>query len=79
MLFEKLHTTLKSSHIYLLFIHFCFIYITAHNTWKWTSLSCIRLYVTPVDYTAHGILQARVLEWVAFLFFRGSFQPKGWT
>ena len=27
--------------------------------WKWKSLS--------QDYTAHGILQARILEWVAFL------------
>ena len=30
-----------------------------------------------MDYTAHGILQARVLEWVAFLFSRGSSQPFG--
>ena len=28
----------------------------------------------PKDYTAHGILQARILEWVAFPFSRGSFQ-----
>ena len=28
----------------------------------------------PVDYTVHGILQARILEWVAFSFSRGSFQ-----
>ena len=26
--------------------------------------------------TVHGILQARILEWVAFPFSRGSFQPK---
>ena len=26
-------------------------------------------------YTVHGILQARILEWVAFLFSRGSSQP----
>ena len=26
----------------------------------------------PVDYPVHGILQARVLEWVAFSFSRGS-------
>ena len=25
----------------------------------------------PMDYTVHGILQARILEWVAFLFSRG--------
>ena len=30
----------------------------------------------PMDYTAHGILQARILEWVAFPFFRGSSQPR---
>ena len=28
------------------------------------------------DYTDHGILQARILEWVAFLFSRGSSQPR---
>ena len=27
----------------------------------------------------HGILQARVLEWVAIPVFRGSSQPKDWT
>ena len=26
----------------------------------------------PMDYTVHGIFQARILEWVAFLFSRGS-------
>ena len=29
----------------------------------------------PMDYTVHGILQARILEWVAVPFFRGSSQP----
>ena len=28
-----------------------------------------------MDYTVHGILQARILEWVAFPFSRGSSQP----
>ena len=27
----------------------------------------------------HGILQARILEWVAFPFFRGPSQPRDWT
>ena len=27
--------------------------------------SCLTL-VTPMDYTVHGILQARILRWVAF-------------
>ena len=30
----------------------------------------------PVDYTVHGILQARTLRCVAFPFFRGSSQPR---
>ena len=32
-----------------------------------------------MDYTVHGILQARLLEWVAFRFCRGSSQPRDWT
>ena len=30
----------------------------------------------PMACTVHGILQARILEWVAFPFFRGSSQPR---
>ena len=30
----------------------------------------------PMDYTVHGTLQARMLEWVAFPFSRGSSQPR---
>ena len=33
----------------------------------------------PMDYTVHGILQAKILEWVAFLFSRGSCQPREQT
>ena len=33
----------------------------------------------PMDYTVHGILQARILEWVAFPFYRGSSQPRDQT
>ena len=40
--------------------------------------SCLPL-CNPVDYTAHGILQARILEWVAFPFSRGSSQPRDRT
>ena len=31
----------------------------------------------PTDYTAHGILQARTVEWVAFPFSRGIFPTQG--
>ena len=30
----------------------------------------------PMGYRVHGILQARILEWVAFPFPRGSSQPR---
>ena len=33
----------------------------------------------PMDYTAHEILQARILEWVAISFFRGSSQSRDRT
>ena len=33
----------------------------------------------PYGYTVHGILQARILQWVAGPFSRGSFQLRDWT
>ena len=33
----------------------------------------------PMDYTIHGILQARILEWVVLPFFRGSSQSRDRT
>ena len=33
----------------------------------------------PVDYTVHGILQARILEWLAVPFSRGSSQLRDRT
>ena len=33
----------------------------------------------PMDYTLYGILQARVLEWIAFPFSKGSSQPRDQT
>ena len=33
----------------------------------------------PMDYIVHGILQTRILEWVAIHFSRGSSQPRDRT
>ena len=33
----------------------------------------------PPDSSVHGISQARILEWVAISFSRGSSQPRDWT
>ena len=40
--------------------------------------SCLILFDT-MDCVVHGILQARVLEWVAFPFSRVSSHPRDWT
>ena len=34
---------------------------------------------SPPGSSVHGILQARILEWVVIPFFRGSSCPKNWT
>ena len=43
--------------------------------WVKVSQSCLTL-CNPKDYTIHGILQARILDWVAFPFSRASSQPR---
>ena len=47
------------------------------------SLSCVRLFAThrlePTRSPVHGIFQARVLEWVAISFSKGSFRPRDRT
>ena len=40
--------------------------------------SCLTL-CDPMDCVVHGNLQARILEWVAVPFSRGSSQPRDWT
>ena len=34
------------------------------------------IHCNPMDYTVHGILEARILEWVVFPFSRESSQPR---
>ena len=47
-------------------------------------LSCVQLFCDPRDcsppgFFVHGIFQARILEWVAISYSRGSSQPRGQT
>ena len=48
------------------------------NTHEVLSSQEIELYQAP-QITVHGILQARILEWLAVLFSRGSSQPRDQT
>ena len=57
------------------FLHLTYRYI---DEWEKVAQSCPIL-CHPMDYTVHGILQARILEWVAFPFSRGSSQPRNQT
>ena len=69
-------------------VHFVWTSISCLN-WPFLYMyaESLELYLTlcdPMDYSppassVHGILQARILEWVAIPFSRGSFQPRGWT
>ena len=52
--------------------------------WSETAQLCLTLwdpvaYSLPPNSSVHGILQVRVLEWVAISFSRGSSQPRDWT
>ena len=53
------------------------------ETWKCWSLShvwlCDPMDCSPPGFSVHGILQARILDWVAISFSRGSSQPRDWT
>ena len=44
------------------------------RTWPSTHTCSLQVY-----YTDHGILQARIMEWVAYLFSSGSSWPRNWT
>ena len=52
------------------------------DTLKWCEVKIAQLCPTlcdPMNYTVHGILHIRILEWVAFPFSRRSSQPRGQT
>ena len=46
---------------------------------KWKVTQSSPTLCDPMDYTVHGILQARILEWIAFPFSKGSSYPRDQT
>ena len=59
-----------------------FLFLQSLIFWKRSEVKVTQLCPTlcsPMDYTVHGILQARTLEWVAVPFSRGSSQPRDET
>ena len=69
---------------YVYWLSICFLYLTEYyrllqvTTWlpRWKSESESH---SMVSTTVYGIFQARILEWVASPFSRGSDQPGDWT
>ena len=54
------------------------MHILYHDPEVKVTKSCLTL-CDPTDFTVHRILQARILEWIAIPFTRGSFQPRDRT
>ena len=59
-------------HYYL--INYIYFALSCLESMKVKVTQCPTL-CSPMDCTVHGILQARILEWVVFPFSRGSSQP----
>ena len=72
--FEFWHHILKYYLPRLLSFSWCSLKIYAHPV-----TLCDPIGHSPPGSSAHGILQARILEWVAIPFFRGSSQPRDWN
>ena len=53
----------------------CTIYSKSESESRWVVSNSW----DPMDYRVYGILQARIVEWVAFPFSRGSSQPRDQT
>ena len=62
--------------VFFLYFSLCLKYLTKPKVK--VAQSCLTL-CDPMDYTIQVILQARILEWVAFPFSKGSSQPRDQT
>ena len=67
-----------SSYFYSILISSKFMKVCDTRKKVKVTQSCPTLW-DPMDYTVLGIVQARILEWVAFPFSRRSSQPRGQT
>ena len=59
------------------------IYVKCERKWKlitqWCPTLCDPMDCSPPGSSVKGILQARILKWVAISFSRGSSWPRNWT
>ena len=82
ILFPILKFTLIISTLFILtilpLIYTLYIFYTLRPEWKWKSISPVWLFAMPWTVVL-GLLQARILEWVAFPFSRASSQHRDRT
>ena len=55
------------------------MYICCYLVAKLCPIVCNPVDCNPPGFSIHGISQARILEWIAIPFSRGSFWPRGQT
>ena len=67
-----------SSMVIHCFYHMVNLFLEWVSEWVKVTQACLTL-CNPMDYIIHGILQARILEWVTFLFSSGSSPPRNRT
>ena len=58
-------------------IYFCYFFVVIPLCAQSCLILCDPVDCSPPGSSVHRILQARILEWVAISYSRGSFQPRG--
>ena len=76
-LFSKFNKIVRFSQVMFMYDNF-FIICMSKVTQSCPTL-CDPMDCSLPGFSVHGIFQARVLEWVAISFSRGSSQPRDWT
>ena len=73
-------TFFSQSNTLFIIIRVCVcVCVCMHSVTQPSPTLCIPMNCSPPGSSVHGILQARILEWVAIFYSRGSFQPRDKT
>ena len=75
LVFSTVHRHLRHAHVNYKIQYLCVCVLVAQSC----PALCNPMDCSPPGSSIHGILQARILEWVAIPFSRGSSQPKDQT
>ena len=67
----SVHRAPLSPHLLSTWLPIMLAFVLSHSLWP---MDC-----SPPGSLVHGVLQARILEWVAISFSRGSSRPRDWT